>query len=436
MSESQPARRGAITITRENDLKVDGQRDWVSAESYASLEQEDLIRAVSTQDGSLMLRSQDRGRSWTPVEGIGPNKPLDASRHLHTSVATLCLDPDNGMLVRFLTEAIESAREGDIPYADAVGMGPHFQRVYYEVSRDGGRNWGPRQLLIEQGAEYDEQHWARDVWYGQSSLILEGRRLHRLPDGTIVAPCYLWPTKEHIERIFAEEARPQELWDDAVYYVQSVCLLGRWREDLSGIDWQSGGPILLQGGYTPAGTCGSDEPTLAFLDDGKWLAVLRTSTSHVQEFRDKNIPFLRQCSVSTDNGMSWHDARSLTFGDGSPVYSSSAYSEFIRSSKTGNWYWIGNVLDVPTFGDCDPRYPLQIVELDPLTLKLKRDTLTVIEDKGPEDLERVRFSNFRIYEERGSGDFVLLMTKGYSELQEGYPNLPFPSYRYRIQLPD
>lgn len=51
-------------------------------------------------------------------------------------------------------------------------------------------------------------------------------------------------------------------------------------------------------------------------------------------------------------------------------------------------------------------------------------------------LEWVRFSNFRIYEERCSGDFVLLMTKGYSELQEGYPDLPFPSYRYRIQLPD
>ena len=45
----------------------------------------------------------------------------------------------------------------------------------------------------------------------------------------------------------------------------------------------------------------------------------------------------------------------------------------------------------------------------------------------------VRFSNFRVYEERGSGDLILLMQKSYCELAPA--GLPTPYYRYRISLP-
>ncbi len=96
---------------------------------------------------------------------------------------------------------------------------------------------------------------------------------------------------------------------------------------------------------------------------------------------------------------------------------------------------IGNILDKPTYGNCDPRYPIQIVELDPKSLSLKRDTVTIIKDRERDDPEQVRFSNFRVYEERGTGDFVLLMTKCYSESTPGFPNLPYPSYRYRLSAP-
>ena len=121
------------------------------------------------------------------------------------------------------------------------------------------------------------------------------------------------------------------------------------------------------------------------------------------------------------------------FADGGTVSSPSAWSQFIQSSKTGAWYWIGNILPEPTYGGCDPRYPLQIVELDTGTLRLKRDTLAVIQDKEPGDDKWVRFSNFRTYEERGTGDLIVLMTKSYCEFAP--PGLPTPAYRYRVRLP-
>lgn len=434
MTPSQLPSANRTSVSRQDDLRLPNQLDWVSAQCYASLEGHDLIRAVRADEECLLLRSVDNGETWATAEVIARNVPVDADRRLLCSVASLYLDPGNGLLVLFLSEIIDPAHEGEFVWADATDMGPRTQRLYYQISRDAGRTWEPRQQIIEKGDEFDERHWARDVWYGRSSLVMEGRRPHRLPDGTIVVPCYLWPTDEHMARIFEAEGRPPELRDDAKYFVQSVCLLARWREDLRGLDWQSGGPVHLPGGYTHAGTCGSDEPTVAFLDDGRWLAVLRTSTSHVQEFRERNVPLVRMCAVSTDAGRTWPETRPLTFDDGAPVYSPSAYSEFIRSSRTGRWYWIGNILEQPTYGGGDPRRPLQIVELDREALCLKRDTVTVIEDKTADDLEWVRFSNFRVYEERDSGDFVLLMTKCYCELQEGWPNLPYPSYRYRIRL--
>lgn len=385
-----------IQVTRQPDARAADECEWVWAESYASLEDDSLVRAVRRTNTFEILRSEDGARSWRTVLSF-PRKPL-------LEVETFYLDPGNGRLVCFL--------------AANTGTKPQTRRLFTIISRDGGRTWGARAPLM-----------------ADSALVLEGRRLETLTDGTIVAPCYLWPTEARMHEIFRSEHRPRELCDDAQYFQETVCLLGRWRDEQDGIEWEQGGRLLVPGGYTSAGTCGSDEPTIAFLDDGRWLCVVRTSTSHVKEFRERNIPALRYCAVSVDCGRTWGEARPLTFDDGSPVYSPSAYSEFVRSSKNGAWHWVGNILPHPSYGNCDPRHPLQIAELDAASLALKRDTVTVIQDIEPGDPAMVRFSNFHIREERGTGDFILLMTKSYCELVENWQTLPMPSWRYRIRLP-
>ena len=91
-----------------------------------------------------------------------------------------------------------------------------------------------------------------------------------------------------------------------------------------------------------------------------------------------------------------------------------------------------------TYGPAYPRHPLQIAELDPDTLGIKRETVTVIEDTRPDDPGIPWLSNFHVYEERGTREFILLMTPYYfapdSKWQKALPQVP--TYRYRICLPD
>jgi hypothetical protein len=406
-------------------------------EGHASLTNDSLIRAVGpVGDQVQTFRSVDGGETWTLVDFFPATERVDEPRMRTWSITGFYLDPVNGQLLRLLYDLLAKAGSRVIPSADGVGYGPRTFRLHYQISTDGGRTWGPRQQIIERGDEYNAEHWAKNVWYGRSGAVTEGRRPYCLPDGTIAVGCYLYPTDEYIREVFRQENRPVELHRDLGNYAESFVLLGRWRDDLSGLEWRTGGTIHLPGGYTPAGTCGSQEPALAFLDDDRWFATVRTDTGTADFFRQMPMPVLPWTAVSTDQGRSWGDVRPLRFDDGTLVYVPTAFAEMIRSSKTGKWYWIGNIIPHPTYGQCDPRYPLVIAELDEATLTLRRSTVTVIQDREPEDPPLVRFSNFRVYEHRPTRDFILLMTKSYSELQEGHNGLPHPTYRYRITLPD
>ena len=425
-----PAAASRLTVVREADYVLPGQSDWVLAQCYASLRGKEMLRAVNQGDKCVLLRSPDGGQTWGEPQLVAAPQPVGEGRTRNTTVAALYLDPDNGLLVRFLSELICATGAG-MAYGDAVGHGPRTGRILYQVSRDAGHTWEAAQQLIESGRRYNARHWARDIWHGRSALGIDGQLLQRLGDGTIVAPAYGWPTDDHMARFFEAQAWPPELRRDAPYFMEARCLRLRWQPDLSGLTMTSSGPIHLPGGYTPAGTCGSDEPAVAYLDDQRWFAVVRTSTSHTDEFQRRGIARLRQCAYTTDGGATW-TADTLRFDDGGTVYSPSAWSQFLRSSQTGQWYWIGNITPEPTWGTCDPRYPLQIVELDARTRRLKRATLTVLQDKEPADDPWVRFSNYRVYEERGTGDLIVLLRKSYCEFAK--PGLPSPGYRYRIKV--
>jgi hypothetical protein len=414
------------------DVRLSG---WILAEGPASLSDDSLVRALGVDGEIQTLRSTDDGQTWTVADRFPASEPVDAGRSAQWSIASFYLDPVNGKLVRFLYRVLTKIGETGFAYGDAAGYGPRTYRLYYQVSPDGGLNWGPRRQIIEQGAEYDADHWCREVWFGRSGAVTEGRTPTRLADGTIVLPCGLWPSDEFLRTVFDEQRWPAELRGYGAYYIEGFVLKGKWRADDGGLDWVSGATIRLPGGYTAAGQCGSDEPALAFLDDGRWFATVRTSGAQ-DDMPRLRMPILPWTAVSTDQGATWGEVRPLRFDDGSPAYVPSAYPEMVRSAKTGRWYWIGNLLPQPTYGQCDPRYPLCLAELDPQTLRLKRDTVTVIQDREPDDALLARYSNFRVYEQRRTGDLILLMTRGYSEMQEGEGGLPRPTFRYRIVFPD
>jgi len=81
---------------------------------------------------------------------------------------------------------------------------------------------------------------------------------------------------------------------------------------------------------------------------------------------------------------------------------------------------------------------LQITEINTKTLRLKRETVTIIEEqnRGAGEPDNIRFSNFRWHEDRETKDIVLYMTAcpgnaGRSPTCGCSPN----AYRYDITLP-
>jgi hypothetical protein len=142
-------------------------------------------------------------------------------------------------------------------------------------------------------------------------------------------------------------------------------------------------------------------------------------------------------AISQDQGRSWGPAVPLRYPDCGLVHSPGSFPNLFRSSKNGKVYLIANILPGPCY-HCDPRYPLQIAEIDQTYFWVLPETVTIIEDRQPRHSNRIRFSNWRRIEDRETGNPVIYMTEARADAiipgTEGI--FIFDSYRYEMILPD
>jgi hypothetical protein len=141
-----------------------------------------------------------------------------------------------------------------------------------------------------------------------------------------------------------------------------------------------------------------------------------------------SLPGHKWYSVSTDGGQNWSVADAWTYSDGSQFYSPSSCSELLHHSN-GKYYWFGNISPANSNGN-DPRYPLVVGEVDPGSLLLRKDTVTVLDTLGPGDPASLQLSNFTAHEDRLTHEIVLSMTR-----YMPYPDWVGDSYIYRIAVP-
>ena len=122
------------------------------------------------------------------------------------------------------------------------------------------------------------------------------------------------------------------------------------------------------------------------------------------------MPCWRWRTLSTDYGRTWSPPEPLTFSDGVPFWSPTSLSSFFRSSRSGKAYWIGNISRVrPRAGS--PRYPLVVAELDEEKLGLRRETVTIIDDRGPADGSDLQLSNWGCVENTATGHLLNMLTR-------------------------
>lgn len=198
------------------------------------------------------------------------------------------------------------------------------------------------------------------------------------------------------------------------------CFIGEWKND--DLEWDLSELVEIDTSISSRGLC---EPAIAELSDGSFLMIMRGSNDGIP-----HKPGYKWYSVSKDGGYTWSEPQPLKYDTGENFFSPATGSRLIRHSKNKNLYWIGNIVKDNPEGN-RPRYPLQICKVDEDKKAIIKDSVEIIEDRRETDSPFVQFSNFRVYEDRETGEFVLIMAR----IQErSERDLTSPACEYRIEI--
>jgi hypothetical protein len=366
----------------------------------------------------LVRISEDNGRTWSDWQLLHEQWPLKDGFSKEEMPIAWCHDPASGRTVQFIFQRLLVGEGAEAIQAHfSTGRRTCFDHNLWATSDDEGVTFTEaHQLRYEDGPTFNPGNWAdrehlkTNQMYGSYGAIATG-------GGTLIYPA---------------AGVPMEITDSGEKQIVSgvLCFIGKWNADDETYDWDTSSPI-----YVPRRVSGRGlmEPTIAGLGDGRLLMVMRGSNQVFPpdwqgEVENGGHAWM---TLSEDGGYTWSPVSDLRYDSGEPFYSPSAYSVLLRHSRSGKLLWVGNILPHPAEGN-RPRYPLLIGQVDEAIPALRKDTLTVIDDRDPEsDTTEVQFSNFSVLENRESGEIELYMTR-YGERHSHW--LHADAYKYTIRL--
>ena len=308
--------------------------------------------------------SKDNGRTWSDAWTIPDTEFRHAGVAFYEGPGPKVYDPASGALVEIWLRQVEQE-----------GRFNNFS--YYRLSRDFGKTWTPpKQLCYEPGEEFNAEKPLAPGFLGNNHAYC-GSNILRHGNGTLI----------HAVAHANAPGDPQN--DRRPWRMGSLCFVGKWDPGANDYRWTAGRRVEISPEWSSRGLM---EPELAELADGRVLVIWRGSNTAA-------TPGRKWCSVSSDGGMTLAEVRELKYDDGTRFYSPSSYHRMLRHSVTGKLYWVGNICPEPPDGN-SPRYPLVIAEVDEKTPALRRNTVTVIDDRQPSDSPSVALSNFSLLENR------------------------------------
>ena len=128
----------------------------------------------------------------------------------------------------------------------------------------------------------------------------------------------------------------------------------------------------------------------------------------------------------------------MTYEDGSFMYSPSSFIHIFQWKAAGGLFFITNILEDNSAWphcNCDPRHPIQIAQLNTDSLTVIKESVTVIEDRKPDQPETIRFSNFFVFEDRQTGSLRFFMRpEPGNEAYKPGDNIPRDIFEYTISM--
>jgi hypothetical protein len=310
----------------------------------------------------------------------------------------LKLDDRRTVAMLSITRGIDDTAAGFMDY-----------KLWYCVSTDGGKTYDKERPLVQRGTEYSPQHPNRYVWIGKNGFVFATLHpfLVKMSNGQIFLPCFYGPLDEH-GQCFNPSGIP--------CYASVFGLIGTWDDARNDVFWDVTNPFTL-----PLDKCtgGLSECGVVELRDrpGHIFMAIRAGNEGDKTGR---VPCWKWKTLSTDYGKTWSELIPFTFSDGERFWSPTSQAMFIRSSRTGKAYWIGNISRTrPRAGS--PRYPLVIAELDEEKLGLRRETVTIIDDRVPGDSADMQLSNFSFIEDPETGHILVTLCRDQGRSSWGPP---------------
>ena len=381
-------------LRREEYLCFEGVSDW------------------TTHEGRRI--SEDNGRTWSDWALLHRTWPTQNGFTKREQPRAWCCDSASEKCLDFIFQRILPC-EGSNPMVGYLGRVDHS---FWRVSGDAGRTWGPlHQFRYEGGAAYDPENWGdrgffrHNITYGSYSAI-------PTRNGSIVYPCSEIPMaitdRGHEERV------------DGI-----ICFIGKWDRARWTYTWEKSRPVYVPHRVSARGLL---EPCVAELSDGRLWMVMRGSNRTLKGddwAGTVENPGRKWMSLSEDGGVTWGPVTDLRYDTGELFCSPSAFAKVLRHSGTKKLYWFGNICPAPSDGN-RPRFPLYIAEVDERSPALRRDTLTIVDDRDPHtDTDALHLSNFYVFENRETGEIELYLTR-YGERASHRTHAD--AYKYTITL--
>jgi hypothetical protein len=368
------AREGmAVYVQNPSYTDVEGVALLVSAKDEGMLV-DPKVGKVYYHDRIYRRRSNDNGVTWVDEPNFSEEDPRDLTGE-HRNVPMHVLDPNRNVLISFYSTYDIDPNE---PMFRAGNLRQRTYRMFYQLSRDGGRSWSGSRQVIDCRDGHDSVQWAPILGYRERGAMADMLAYTWLEDGSLVFGMTVMGTS--IEGVIYSRAR--------------------WNEDSSDLEFTFGDLISVGPEVTRGGCC---EPAVTCLGGERLFNAMRCQGDEAS-----GLYSTRQCTVSEDGGMTWSDPEPLRYEDGETVWNPASFSQFIKSTKTGKTYWFANILPGPVHGQT-PRYPLTIAEFDPQRCCILKETVRVIHDLPEGAPDERRYTNWGLYEERGSGDLVMTL---------------------------
>jgi len=286
-------------------------------------------------------------------------------------------------------------------YSDA-GTYTYTMRQFYKLSFDNGDSWHDPIQMIAYGSKFSELNWGPGLYYGKNggnSDVSRGVEYN----GTVYVPFTV------------------DLHDGNRY--QTIVVRGIWDTTQKDYKWYFGEYITLTREQSSQGAC---ESQLLILDNGTFFIIIRAAGDN----ENKTFPTYKYIAYSNNNCESFSDPQILVYEDGSPLWSPSSYCSIIRSSVNKKYYLITNVLDQPTYTSY-PRDPLCIAEIIPEKGIVFKNTVQIIDSNKEPQVERRRYTNFGIYEDKLTKEIVLTLPE---QPKISWTDMTADCYEYRIRI--